>query len=127
MSNSLFERLDGNAGITAITNDLVEDHLTNAAIASRFANSDVPTMKSAAASFMIAGTGGENKYKGNDMLSTHWVSVACYRVWGRGMVASIFESSRALFHKIPCLIIVQRHWGGASNGNLGIGRSGVLN
>jgi len=71
MNNSLFERLGGNAGITAITNDLVENHLTNAAIASRFANSDVPAMKSAAASFMIAGTGGENKYKGNDMLSTH--------------------------------------------------------
>lgn len=71
MSKSLFERLGGNAGITAITSDLVDNHFTNAAIANRFADSDVPAMKNAAATFMIAGTGGENIYKGKDMLSAH--------------------------------------------------------
>ena len=71
MSKSLFERLGGNVGITAITSDLVDNHLSNAAIANRFAQSDVPTIKKAAASFMIAGTGGENVYKGKDMLSVH--------------------------------------------------------
>ena len=71
MNTSLFERLGGNAGITAITSDLVDNHLSNAAIANRFENSDVPAMKNAAATFMIAGTGGENVYKGKDMLSAH--------------------------------------------------------
>ena len=71
MNASLFERLGGNAGITAITNDLVDNHLSNTAIANRFANSDVTSIKNAAATFMIAGTGGENVYKGKDMLSAH--------------------------------------------------------
>lgn len=71
MSKSLFERLGGNAGITAITEDLVENHLSNDAIANRFAESDIPALKNAAAAFMIAGTGGENIYKGKDMLSVH--------------------------------------------------------
>ncbi|MDA3869069.1 MAG: group 1 truncated hemoglobin [Gammaproteobacteria bacterium] len=71
MSASLFERLGGNEGITAITNDLVDNHLSNKAIANRFAQSDVPTIKHAAATFMISGTGGENVYKGKDMLAAH--------------------------------------------------------
>jgi|TARA_B110000305_G_C19184642_1_gene513667 hemoglobin len=71
MSTSLFERLGGNAGISAIANDLVDNHLTNAAIKTRFAGSDIPALKKTAATFMIAGTGGENAYKGKDMLSAH--------------------------------------------------------
>lgn len=71
MSKSLFERLGGNAGITAIANDLIDNHITNNAIANRFIHSDVPSMKNAAATFMIAGTGGENVYKGKDILSAH--------------------------------------------------------
>ncbi len=71
MSTSLFERLGGNARITAISNDIVDNHLANAAIANRFAASDIPAIKHAAATFFIAGTGGENNYKGKDMLSAH--------------------------------------------------------
>ena len=71
MNTSLFERLGGNAGITAITSDLVDNHLTNEAIAPRFAHSDVQAMKNAAATFMISGTGGENVYEGKDMFSAH--------------------------------------------------------
>ena len=71
MSKSLFERLGGNVGITAITDDLVDNHLKNHAIANRFAESDIAALKNGAASFMIAGTGGENVYKGKDMLSVH--------------------------------------------------------
>lgn len=71
MSASLFERLGGNKGITAITNDLVDCHLANPAIATRFAGSDVEFLKNAAATFMISGTGGENVYQGKDMLSAH--------------------------------------------------------
>lgn len=71
MSISLFERLGGNQGITAIANDVVDNHLANKAIASRFAESDITAMKNAAATFFITGTGGENVYKGKDMLSAH--------------------------------------------------------
>jgi len=71
MTTSLFTRLGGNDGITAIASDLVDNHLTNPAIANRFAESDIPAMKNLAATFMIAGTGGENIYQGKDMLSAH--------------------------------------------------------
>lgn len=71
MSKSLFERLGGNEGITAIANDVVDNHLTNETIANRFAGSNIPALKNAAATFFITGTGGENVYKGKDMLAAH--------------------------------------------------------
>lgn len=71
MSTSLFERLGGNTGIKAIANDLVDNHLANATISPRFADTDVPALKHAATTFMISGTGGENVYQGKDMLATH--------------------------------------------------------
>lgn len=71
MSKSLFERLGGNEGITAIANDVVDNHLANEAVANRFAKSDIPAIKHAAATFFITGTGGENVYKGKDMLAAH--------------------------------------------------------
>jgi hemoglobin len=71
MSTSLFERLGGNEGIRAIANDVIDNHLANKAVANRFANSDVSALKNAAATFFITGTGGENLYKGKDMLTAH--------------------------------------------------------
>ena len=71
MGNSLFERLGGNNGITAIVSDLVDNHVKNPAVKTRFANSDLPALKKTASAFMIAGTGGENAYKGKDMLAAH--------------------------------------------------------
>jgi len=71
MNTSLFERLGGNEGITAISNDVVDNHLANKTIATRFADSDIPAIKHAAATFFISGTGGENIYKGKDMLTAH--------------------------------------------------------
>ena len=71
MSTSLFERLGGNAGISAIANDLMDNHLTNAAIKTRFAGSDIPALMKTAATFMIARTGGDYGHKGKDMLSAH--------------------------------------------------------
>jgi len=71
MSESLFERLGGSVGITNIASDVVDNHLTNKAIATRFAQSDVASIKNAAATFFIAGTGGPDVYKGKDMLAAH--------------------------------------------------------
>ena len=71
MSKSLFERLGGNEGITTIANDVIDNHLANSAVSNRFAGSDIPALKHAAATFFITGTGGENVYEGKDMLATH--------------------------------------------------------
>lgn len=71
MTESLYERLGGTTGITAIASDLVDIHLANPRIAPRYANSDVAKVKNGAATFFIAGTGGPNVYEGKDMLATH--------------------------------------------------------
>ena len=71
MSASLFERLGGNDGIRAIANDLVDNHLANKAVSTRFEGADPDALKNGAATFFIAGTGGENVYKGKSMLDTH--------------------------------------------------------
>ena len=71
MSGSLYERLGGTAGITNIANDVIDNHLANKSIATRFANSDPVKLKNAAATFFIGGTGGPDVYKGKDLLSAH--------------------------------------------------------
>jgi hemoglobin len=71
MSQSLYERLGGSEGITSIANDVVDNHLINSTISTRFENSDADKLKHAAATFFITGTGGPEVYKGVDMLSAH--------------------------------------------------------
>ena len=71
MIRSLFERLGGTAGITNIAGDVVENHLVNKTVATRFAKSDIAKLKNAAATFFITGTGGPNVYQGKDMLASH--------------------------------------------------------
>lgn len=71
MSQSLFERLGGESGITQIASDLVDIHLKNPTIAIRYVNSDVSAVKKSAAEFFITGTGGPAVYKGKDMIATH--------------------------------------------------------
>jgi hemoglobin len=68
---TLYERLGGSEGITAIASDLVDLHISNPRIAQRFAASDVASVKNAAATFFIAGSGGPDVYEGKDMLSAH--------------------------------------------------------
>ena len=71
MSESLYTRLGGTEGIVKIANDVVDNHLSNKAIAARFSKSDIPKIKNAAATFFISGTGGPDVYKGKDMLAAH--------------------------------------------------------
>ncbi len=71
MSKSLFERLGGTEGITQIANDVVDNHVANKFISTRFANSDLGKLKHAAATFFITGTGGPQVYQGKDMLAAH--------------------------------------------------------
>ena len=69
--SSLFERLGGTDGITAIASDIVDLHLANPRIAPRYQASDVPAVKHAVATFFITGAGGPDVYKGKDMLAAH--------------------------------------------------------
>lgn len=71
MSGSLYERLGGTEGINKIAADLVDIHLDNPAISTRYAGKDVDTLINGAATFLISGTGGPDIYKGKDMLGTH--------------------------------------------------------
>jgi hemoglobin len=69
--STLYERLGGSDGITAIAADLVDLHLDNPRIAPRYGASDPDSIKHAAATFFITGTGGPAVYQGRDMLSAH--------------------------------------------------------
>jgi hemoglobin len=71
MSQSLYERLGGTEGITRISSDVIDNHLANKTIATRFANSDVAKIKNAATTFFTTATGGPSVYKGKDMLAAH--------------------------------------------------------
>lgn len=71
MTQSLYERLGGTEGIKNIANDVVDCHLKNPAIATRFKAADPDKLKNGAATFFITGTGGPNVYEGGDMVATH--------------------------------------------------------
>ena len=71
MSESLYERLGGTAGITIIASDLIDLHMANPTIAPRYINSDPAKVKNGAATFFVSGTGGPDVYQGKDMLATH--------------------------------------------------------
>ncbi|HQZ45387.1 MAG TPA: group 1 truncated hemoglobin [Usitatibacteraceae bacterium] len=71
MDKSLYERLGATKGITALAGDVIDNHLSNKAIATRFAKSDVSHLKNAAATFFISATGGPDVYKGKDLLAAH--------------------------------------------------------
>lgn len=73
MSETLYERLGGTKGITQIANDVVDFHLANPLIATRFKNTkvNIEALKHGAATFFIHGTGGPSVYKGKDMMNAH--------------------------------------------------------
>lgn len=71
MSGSLYERLGATEGITKLAGDMVDNHLANRTIATRFAKSDPSALKNAAATFFISATGGPDVYKGKDLLAAH--------------------------------------------------------
>jgi hemoglobin len=71
MKASLYDRLGGFDGICAIVNDVVDLHLVNPLIKTRFANSDIAKLKKNATLFFCAGGGGPESYPGKDMLAAH--------------------------------------------------------
>ena len=71
MSESLYERLGGAENVPKIASSLVDNHLNNPAISTRFANIDKEQTKVVVAQFISTGTGGPATYTGQDMLATH--------------------------------------------------------
>ena len=72
MTATLYERLGGEAGIAAIANDVVDNHLANPLVQARFrAAKDIPKLKRLATEFFCMGSGGPQSYTGRDMLATH--------------------------------------------------------
>ena len=73
---SLFERLGGTKGITAIVDDVIENHMNNTTINARFIPyKDEPErfakIRQHTIDFFSAGGGGPVQYTGRDMPTTH--------------------------------------------------------
>lgn len=71
-TRSLYERLGGNAGITAIVEDVIAAHLDSPVVGARFQKvKDIEHAKRMARDFFCAGAGGPEKYAGKDMRAAH--------------------------------------------------------
>jgi len=68
---SLYERLGGAEGVAAIASGLVERHLMNPEIKTRFVDSDAAALKKLVSEFLSMGSGGPAEYSGRDMITTH--------------------------------------------------------
>lgn len=71
MTDSLFLRLGSEEGIIKISNDIVDYHLINPIIKTRFSASNPQKLKKTVADFFISGSGGPQVYEGNDMRTVH--------------------------------------------------------
>ena len=75
-TKTLFDRLGGTTGITAIVDDVIEAHMNNPAINARFLPyQDQPErfakIRQHTIDFFSMGSGGPVQYKGRDMPTTH--------------------------------------------------------
>ncbi|WP_339734783.1 group 1 truncated hemoglobin [uncultured Sunxiuqinia sp.] len=76
MSKMLFERLGGKEGITKIVDDVVDAHMNNPAISSRFlpyleTPEKLAIVKQHTVDFFSAGSGAPVTYNGRDMPEAH--------------------------------------------------------
>lgn len=76
MAISLFERLGNSAGIAKIVDEVVEAHMNNPAISSRFIPykeqpERLAIIKKHTVDFFSAGSGGPATYQGRDMPTAH--------------------------------------------------------
>lgn len=73
---SLYERLGGTEGITAIVDEVLEAHMTNPTIKARFLPlKDMPEhfkeVRKHVIDFFVMGSGGPQQYTGKDMHTAH--------------------------------------------------------
>jgi hemoglobin len=71
MGGSLYERLGGKAGITAVIDDFVARCAADARINGKFARTDIPRLKANLVDQVCEATGGPCTYSGRDMHTTH--------------------------------------------------------
>lgn len=71
MSQSLYDRLGGEQGISAIARDSIENHFSNPKVKTRFQNADKDELHRLAVEFFGMGSGGPQKYSGKDMKAAH--------------------------------------------------------
>ena len=71
MEKSLYERLGGKPAITAVVDDFVANVAADARINGRFANANIPRLKTLLVEQVCEATGGPCTYTGRDMTSTH--------------------------------------------------------
>lgn len=72
MAKTLYERLGGNGGITRLVGDVINAHLNNPVVKTRFVNAkDLEHAKQMSIEFFCAGSGGPETYGGKDMLTIH--------------------------------------------------------
>ena len=68
----LYERLGRREGLARITRDLIEIHLANPLVKTRFENIEDPArFERRVVEFFCAGSGGPETYSGRDMVTTH--------------------------------------------------------
>lgn len=70
-TTSLYERLGRRDGIARITRTLLDNHLANPLVNTRYAASDLPKVEQHVIEFFCAGAGGPETYTGKDMIATH--------------------------------------------------------
>jgi hemoglobin len=58
VTESLYHRLGGAAGVAAIVDDAVDRHAANPVLAPRFRGQDLPRLKSVDVTYLVAGSGG---------------------------------------------------------------------
>lgn len=75
-SGSLFERLGGSSGISALVDDIVARHMENPTISARFrpyleTPDKLQAVKQHLCAFLEAGSGGSAQYTGRNMRDAH--------------------------------------------------------
>lgn len=70
-ATSLYDRLGGMQAITAVVDDFVGNVATDTRINARFANANIPRLKTRLVEQICAGAGGPCTYSGRDMKSAH--------------------------------------------------------
>ena len=70
-SKSLYDRLGGKDAITAVVDEFVTRVAADSAINARFANTDIPHLKTMLVEQICAASGGPCKYTGKDMKTAH--------------------------------------------------------
>lgn len=72
MAKTLFERLGGADAINSIVDDIVDLHLGNPLVKTRYENvKDMDHTKRMVAEFFTVGSGGPGTYSGMDMVTAH--------------------------------------------------------